>query len=62
MAGEGAADTGCAAVDDAAGGVADAVGGSWAVGADWAKPTEGTSKAARATPRTKIETNIVTLL
>ena len=39
----------------------DAAVGVVAVVTDWAKPMDGTSNAARATPRAKFEINMVTL-
>jgi hypothetical protein len=51
---EGAAD------EDAVVGAVAGLEGSEVV-ADWAKPVDGASNAARATPRAKFEINIVTL-
>jgi hypothetical protein len=57
---EGPGVAGCEADGDAVVGAIAGVEGS-AVVADWAKPIEGTSNAARVRARAKFELNMVTL-
>ena len=57
---EGTGVAGCAVDGEAVVGAVAGVEGSEVV-ADWAKPMEGTSNAARATPRATFEINMVTL-
>src|SRR5215468_6551904 len=57
---EGTGVAGCAVDGEAVVGAVAGVEGSEVV-ADWAKPMDGASNAARATPRAKFEINMVTL-
>src|SRR5438552_506946 len=59
VAAEVADDAGRTAVGEAAGGAAVAVCGTGAVDADWARPTDGISRTARATLRARAEMSMI---